>query len=239
MYRKWEDPLIRKEREAERQAKFEAKENGGEKKSWRELDALREGKGPREVVMNRGSSGGGRPRGIENTQAYRSYKSNLDRMFEGKLKTSSDGPVVQTVSRGSMSAGSGTVGRVASSASHAKQVKVETLAVSPALSAPATPKEALRLADSDETILAATDACLNNGGIPMDADLIAKALTLKQERYLIPAMEALLDLMERGRPKNAKVLVQRLVEAHDFLSAAHALDLARGLRVRLGDATAA
>lgn len=97
------------------------------------------------------------------------------------------------------------------------------------------PKDSLRAAESEDAILSATQACLDEGGIPMDADLIAKALTLKHERYLVPAMEALLDLMERGRPKNAKLLVQRIVQAHDYLVAGHSLDLARGLRMRLGD----
>lgn len=229
MYRKWEDPLERKEREREREEKHAVREAGGEKKTFRERDAIREGKGPREVVMNR-SGGSGRP--VESSSQYRAYKSNLDRMFDGKLKMpGASSPIVSSSSlRTNTPAGGGM---------HVSSASPTTgFASSPAPAVvPQTPKESLRFAETDDAILDATQQCLDNGGIPMDADLIAKALTLKHERYLVPVMEALLDFMERGRPKNAKLLIQRIVEAHDFLVAAHALDLAKGLRVRLGDST--
>ena len=128
------------------------------------------------------------------------------------------------------------VTHVASSPAHAYKTTIERplvqVAVEPVVEV-MTAKDRLRNAEAEDDIASAVKECLAADGLPKDADLLAKALSLKEEKLLVPAMERLLDLMERGRPKNAKLLVQKIVAAHDYLTDEHALELAKGIRTRL------
>jgi len=47
------------------------------------------------------------------------------------------------------------------------------------------------------------------------------------------ALEALLDSMEKGRPKNAKLIVARIAELQPAMTGLLA-DVAKGVRARLG-----
>ncbi len=97
----------------------------------------------------------------------------------------------------------------------------------------ASPKALLRLAQTEVEVTTAAHACLAGEGLPLDAEMLAKVLAVRDERLLSAAMESLLDVLDRGRPKNAKQLLQAIVAAHDYLRDTHALFLAKGLRTRL------
>src|SRR4051812_32005565 len=73
-----EDKLERREEEVRRLDGVDPGDR--QKKSWKEVDAGRDGKRPRD-------GGGEKPRGQKGESfAYRSYKSKLDRLFDGEVK---------------------------------------------------------------------------------------------------------------------------------------------------------
>lgn len=183
-------------------------DSGRGKKTFAERDKARRG-GQRERDDNE------RPRGKGESQAYRSYKSKLDRLFDGEIKLPQ-----------------ATVVEVVRKEEPAK--KADAAPPSPVAAEPLSPKEQLKAAETPDAIAAATRACLAAGGLPNDTELLGKVLLLTDEALFLAGLEALLDAMERGRPKNAKVIVARIAERQPSLTDAHAIELASGIRARLG-----
>jgi hypothetical protein len=201
-----EDKLERREEQAQR-------ENGGQqgekqKKSWKEIDAGRDGK--------RSSSRddrGPRPAKGESL-AYRSYKSKLDKLFDGEIKMP-QATVVEVIRKPELPTA----------------VKAAPVAVA---AAPLTPRERLKAAEALADIETAARECIAAGGLPNDTELVAKVFQTSDEPLFLNALEALLDLMERGRPKNAKAIVGLIAARQPQLTDKIAIDLAGGIRARLG-----
>lgn len=149
------------------------------KKSWREIDQSRE-KG----AGSRSGTQGPSPR-HERSQAYRSYKTQLNKLFDG-------GGVLPEALQTKL----GDSG-VASDA----KARKEALA---ALAAAATPK-ALRAA------LQAFEAA---HGFPEDEEVLAKIIDLGGEAMVLKAIETLAALQREGRLKRAASLKARLKTAH-------------------------
>ncbi|MCC6806274.1 MAG: hypothetical protein IT381_02525 [Deltaproteobacteria bacterium] len=157
-----------------------------------------------------------RPRGAKGESAsYRSYKSKLDRLFDGEIKLP-QATVVEVVKKEDPAA---------------VKKKAEPVATTPV---ELSPRDRLKAADAADDIEAAARACLVEGGLPNDTEQVAKLLLVNDEALVLTALETLLDLMERGRPKNAKVIVARIAERQPSLTDAHAKELAAGIRARLG-----
>jgi hypothetical protein len=185
------------------------------KKTFAERDKARRGGGAQDRDE--------RPRGAKGESAsYRNYKSKLDRLFEGELKLPK-ATVVEVIRKDEP---------VKSAAPASVQVTRAAMAVVEVVET--SPKDRLKAAEDPDAIESAARACLQAGGLPNDADALAKVLLLKDEALLTSALEAVLDLMERGRPKNAKVITARIAERQALLTDPHAIDLAAGIRARLG-----
>ena len=171
-------------------------DNSGDrpKKSWREIDQSRE-KGS----SSRSGASGPSPR-HEKSQAYRSYKTQLNKLFDG-------GGIVPEALQDKLG-GSGV-------ASDAKARK-DGLA---SMAAATTPK-ALRSAL--QTFEAAH-------GFPEDEEVLAKVIDLGGEAAILKAIETLANLHGEGRLKRAASLKARLKTAQmtqddpDIRSAAAAL----------------
>jgi hypothetical protein len=177
------------------------------KKTFSERDKERRG-GQRD----RDDRGSRSPKG--ESASYRSYKSKLDRLFDGEIKLP-QATVVEVVRKD-------------------EAPKIAPAAVAAAPEPELSPKDRLKAAEDPAAIEAAARACLAAGGLPNDGEALAKVLLLSEEGLIVSALEAVLDLMERGRPKNAKVIAARIAEKQPTLTDPHAIDLAAGIRARLG-----
>lgn len=241
-----EEKLERREEQAKREAQGGGAEPGErQKKSWREIDAGRDG--TRQRSGSRDERG---PRGKGESPAYRNYKSRLDKLFDGAVKAASAepssapvmagrGPVVESV-RGAggrealpKTGGSPAVAR--DNAARAESLTAAMRAVSATADTTAlAPKDRLKQATAADEVEAAARACLAAGGFPNDSEAVAKVLELGDEALVLEALEALLDGMERGRPRNAKALKEAALRLEARLQDPTTLELARGLRARLG-----
>jgi hypothetical protein len=175
------------------------------KKTWKEVDAQRDG--------SRSGSRRDEPRPAKRESfAYKSYKSKLDNLFDGKIKMSK-GPEVEFVGRAE------------------PEVMVKP-AAAPEPEEPLTPKDLLKRANTAAAIAAAARACLDAGGLPRDAELLGKVLEAEDPSLIGAALDVLLDVCERGRPKNAKALRERIVVLAPTLTDPVARDIAAGLIAR-------
>jgi hypothetical protein len=204
-----EEKLERREEQNKREQQAGTAQPGGEKerRSWKEIDARREGA--------RGRSGGddrGPPRAKGETPAYRSYKSKLDRLFTGDIKINAETEVAVVRST---------------------QPEKPAPTPLPVSTEPLSPKEQLKAAQSDDEIVRATRAVIAAGSLPLDGELLLKVISQSNAELYFPALEALLDAMEKGRPKNHKAIVARLDVLLPSLSG-EAAEIARGIRSRLG-----
>ncbi len=232
---KEEDKLERREENA-RAEKQGAAAGEKEKKTWKEIDAKRDG-----------SSGARRdePRPAKReTPAYKSYKSKLDKMFDGVVKSKSGAAEVEVVhaqhkgdSKMASASPTGESARVTSnsaldraSALFSAPKQIEDAPLDTAL----LPKEQLKQAESAADIEAAARACLAEQGLPKDAELLAKVLSLDSEDLLHAALELLLDMSERGRPKNVRLLVERMRVIEPKLTDPETRDVCQGLIARFG-----
>ena len=164
------------------------------KKSWREIDQSRE-KGS----ARRESGGGSNPR-LERSQAYRSYKTQLNKLF--------DGGGIMPEALGDKLGGSG----VATDAKARKEAAA-----------------AIAAATSPKVMRAALQAFVAVHGFPEDEEVLAKVLDMGEESAILKAIETLAALQADGRLKRAASLKARLKTAQmtqddpDIRSAAAAL----------------
>lgn len=178
-----------------------------EKKTWKEVDAQRDG--------SRSGSRRDEPRPAKReTHAYKSYKSKLDNLFDGKIKMNA-GPEVAFVGRAEP--------EVAPKPPQPQAARENE---------PLTPKQALEQAEDAQAIAEAARACLAGDGLPRDTQLLGKVLDTDDHALIGAALDVLLDVCERGRPKNAKALRARLLELQPTLTELAAADTAAGLITR-------
>lgn len=201
-----EEKLERREEQDRKQDEPGPKRNDNDrgKKTFAERDKAQ--RGPRD-------DRDARPQGKRESAGYRSYKSKLDKLFDGEIKLPS-ATVVEVVK---------------------KEVAAPPKPTAPPPAAePTTPRDALKAAESPADIAAAARACLAADGLPRDNELLAKVLLVDDEALLIATLDAILDAMERGRPKNAKLIAARVADRQASLKDPHAIDIAAGIRARLG-----
>lgn len=169
------------------------------KKTWREIDAGKDKKEHKQQVYVRNKP-------IEQSYAYRTYKSQLDKVFSEKPEV-----IKKLVDQQSLA-----------SVSH-------QLSVADALPI----REQIKQATTQEDIISLVEILHKQGEWPKDAEMIAQILKLNQEKWLIVAIDALCETMERIRPKNARILIERLQSALPCITDLHYRDLAQGLIIRL------
>jgi hypothetical protein len=201
-----EEKLERREEQARQEAQGEKKGEDKPKRSWKEIDAKRDGARTDSRRDDRGP-----PRQKGESPHYRNYKSKLDKLFDGQIKMG-ETTAVEVV--------------------RPKEEPKASTPLPPMASAPATPRERLKAATDDAAIVAATKELLPN--LPLDNELLLKVLSQDADPNLyLAALETLLDALEKGRPKNAKLIVARIDVILPLLSA-DAADLAKGLKSRIG-----
>lgn len=205
VYRNKEEEKLERRQEQQSADRSGAQPGEKEKKTWKEVDAQRDG--------SRSGSRRDEPRPAKReTHAYKSYKSKLDNLFDGKIKMNA-GPEVAFVNR-------------------APEVAAPMIARAPEPEEPLTPKEALRHAQGAEAIAAAAHICLAGEGLPRDTELLAKVLETSDQMLITAALDVLLDVCERGRPKNVKALRVQLIALSPTLTDPAAADTAAGLITR-------
>lgn len=146
------------------------------KKSWRELDRQRDQSGHRKDRT-------GEVRGTamrENSREYRSYKSQLDKMFSGGGL-----PDVLKEKLAETDTGSGA------------KKKKELL-------------EAIRAAMKSREIVKALKAYRAEHGFPEDEEALAKLVDLDDEKIVLEALQTLEQLHEDGRLKRGRSFKVRL-----------------------------
>lgn|GEM_PF-5839039 len=169
------------------------------KKTWREIDAGKDKKEHRQQVYTRNKP-------IEQSYAYRAYKSQLDKVFSEKT-----GVIKKLVNQPSSQA----------LEDHSPLVDIVHV------------REQIKQANTKEEIALLVQLLQAQGEWPKDAEMIAQILKLEHEPWLIIAIDTLCEIMERMRPKNARVLIERLQSALLSMNDLHYRDLAQGLIVRL------
>lgn len=143
------------------------------KRSWREIDKMRDG------------SGGYRRAPLPTSHqtlkggAAKRYRSQLDRIFAG-------GGIPDEIKRQAPS--------LASAEKSASQQRVD---------------DVLRATSPDE-IERAVDALLAAQPMPQDPELLVKILAHPKGAHAHEALSALLEVLERGRPANARLLKSRV-----------------------------
>lgn len=161
------------------------------KKSWREIDAQREKSGHRKE--------GGTPKNqerLERSAAYRSYKTQLNKLFEG-------GGVPDALKQKLNDAG---VGQVPEGQREAEEAIVSAK----------TPKEAM----------AALETCRQQFGFPRNEQVLAKLLDVGTIGVVIETANQLVALINEGAIKRATSLrarVQTALMTHDGPKAQDAL----------------
>jgi hypothetical protein len=164
------------------------------KKSWREIDAGRE-KG-----TSRSSSGDRGAERQQSSQAYRSYKTQLNKLFDG-------GALPEALS-----------GKLADTpvASEAKQRKEAVAGILKALK----PKDVVK---------AVKDYDAAFGGMPDDEEALGKILDLTDEGLVLRALDKIAELRAAGPLQRTASLKARLksvqisLDEPDIISAAKAL----------------
>ncbi len=146
------------------------------KKSWREIDAQRDKSGHRSEEPK----GRGKPGRIERSQAYRSYKTQLDKLFSG-------GALPEALKE---KLGDGGI---------AVEAKARKAAA-----------ELILAATSPKAIEAALAAYEGQHGFPEDEAVLARLLDLSKEAVLQRAIATIGRLRDEGRLKRAQSLKARL-----------------------------
>ncbi|MBI5509919.1 MAG: hypothetical protein HY903_14280 [Deltaproteobacteria bacterium] len=147
------------------------------KRSWREIDQMRDGSAHRKEPKR---AGGPSPRG-ERSQAYRSYKSQLNKLFDGGGALP-DALKQQLEERG-----------VAKDASKKK-----------------TLTDAIVTASTPKAVLAALEAYKAEYGFPENEEVMAKLLDLSDQSIVLEAVRTIGLLKTGGRLKRPNALKARL-----------------------------
>ena len=171
-----------------------------EKRSWREIDQMRDGSQHRKEPRREGGGQSVRP----DSQAYRSYKSQLNKLFDG------GGALPDALKQQLEEKG------VAQDASRKKTM-------TDAVINGATPK----------AVVEALEAYRAEYGFPQNEEALAKLLDLTNEAILLEAIKTIAALKADGKLKRGNALKARLktvemtVDAPDVQKAAR--ELARSL----------
>jgi hypothetical protein len=171
------------------------------KKSWREIDQAKDKSSHR---REGGGGGGGSGRGIERTQAYRSYKTQLNKLFDG-------GVLPDALKDKLEEKGIGT---------DAKQKKALTRDL-----VAATTPEAIKAAL--EAYRAATQ------GFPDDEEALGKLLELEDVAVVLETLSTLDRLHGAGGLKRASSLKARIKTAQMTVDSAKVTEAARALLAKL------
>jgi hypothetical protein len=182
----------------ERPARPEPQER--EKKSWREIDQARDGSQHRKEPR---SAGGPAPRG-ENSQAYRSYKSQLNKLFDG------GGALPEVL-----------------------QKQLEEKGVAGDASRKRTLTDAIVNGGTPKDVVAALEAYRAEYGFPINEEALAKLLDLTDESILLEVIKTITMLKEGSRLKRANALKARLKTVEMTVDAPDVQALARDLARKL------
>lgn len=170
------------------------------KRSWREIDQAREKSSHR---REGGGGGGGGGRRVENTQAYRAYKTQLNKLFDG-------GGLPAALKEKLEDKGLGN---------ESKQKKELTYAIVAAI----TPS----------AIKAALEAHRAARGFPDDEEALGKLLELDDVPVLLETLATLDRLQREGGLKRASSLKARIKTAQMTADSAKVNEAARALLARL------
>ncbi|MBI3180229.1 MAG: hypothetical protein HYZ27_11235 [Deltaproteobacteria bacterium] len=146
------------------------------KKSWREIDAQRD----KSTHQREDRAGGAKPARIERSQAYRSYKTQLDKLFSG-------GALPEALKEKL------TDGKIAAQAKERKAAA-----------------EAILAAASPKAVEAALAAYQSQHGFPEDEQVLARLLDLSNDAVLQQAIATIARLHGESRLKRAQSLKARL-----------------------------
>jgi len=157
----------------------ERDDNDGErpKRSWREIDQMRDGSTHRKEPK----SGGGPAPHVERSQAYRAYKSQLNKLFDG-----------------------------GGSLPDAIKQQLEEKGVAKDASRKKTMADAIIAATSPKGAVAALEAFKSEYGFPQNEEVLSRLLDLSDEAILTEAMSTIAMLKEGGRLKRGNALKARL-----------------------------
>ena len=156
-------------------------DDGRERRSWKEIDKMRDGSG----------SGGRRQERDEredrrtNSSGYQRYKSELDRLFN----TGMAGDNVAHVMRKAKDDAPGEPGEESGRAALVR---------------------ACRLAESNDELVSAIDLLLEDGELPNDIDLLLRVVEHPAEAVVADALERIERLTQRQPLKRKAAFVQRL-----------------------------
>jgi len=169
------------------------------KKSWREIDQAREKSSHR----REGGGGGGGGRGVENTQAYRAYKTQLNKLFDG----------------GGLPA--------------ALKEKLEEKGVGNESKQKKDLARAIVAATAPAAIKAALEAYRAAQGFPDDEEALGKLLELDDVPVLLETLATLERLHGEGGLKRASSLKARIKTAQMTADSAKVTEAAKALLARL------
>ena len=148
-----------------------------EKRSWKEIDQMRDGSVHRKEPRREG----GPSRRDENSQAYRSYKSQLNKLFDG-----------------------------GGALPDALRQQLEEKGVAQDASRKKTMTDAISHGASAKAVIEALQAYRAEYGFPENEEALSKLLDLTDEAILLEAMRTIAMLNDGGRLKRANALKARL-----------------------------
>jgi len=146
------------------------------KRSWREIDQMRDGSAHRKEV--RPQSGGGRR--VETSQAYRAYKTQLNRLFDGGGVPAALKEKLAEANVGADAKARKEAGKTIVSASGAAEAG------------------------------AALEKYKEQFGFPSDEEVLARLLDLSDETVVHDALSALTSLRQEGVLKKATLIKAKI-----------------------------
>jgi hypothetical protein len=190
-----------------------------ERRSWRDIDNARERGGQR--------SGPGTQRGSDepSAAASRSYRAQLEKLFD---KGEAAKLLGDRAARGAPSAGSGGSGGAGQSpsggaAGAAGKEGESKLAL----------MRAVKSAVGREAITAAVDALLARYPLPDDIEVLEQVLEHTDKKNVQAALQKLMKMLERVRPKRARTMLARLRTIEEISGDAELAQLAVKVRDKL------
>jgi hypothetical protein len=171
------------------------------KRSWKEIDQMRDGSAHRKEPRR---EGGGPSLRTESSQAYRSYKSQLNKLFDG-----------------------------GGALPEALQKQLEEKGVAKDASRKKTMTDAISQGGAPQAIVAALEAYRAEYGFPENEEALAKLLDLTDESILLETIKTIDMLKTDDRLKRGNALKARLKTVEMTVDASEVVRAARELTKKL------